>query len=33
MAEPQKTSSPTSMYVGAAVLIVIIVAALWFYSH
>lgn len=32
MAETQKASS-TGMYIGAAVIIVIAIAALWFYSH
>ena len=33
MAETHKASNPTGMYLGMAALMVIVVAALWFYSH
>ena len=33
MADTQKASNPMGMYLGMAALLVIIVAALWFYSH
>lgn len=33
MAETHNTSSPTGMYLGMTALIVIVLAALWFYSH